>query len=239
MPRLAVQTPIPLTRNANNEAVFPAGLGHPNAKRLSYHEDFGNFNGPLGDLVTGQCTPDCPEGMPFPWTIKVNGEDAHSFNAGAVPGLVGNRRWRYLRLDLKAKTAVRGRRRRHRHDEGYHGKQIRSTCWRRGGPHRWKRACAARSAASSRRCCKRSWKRRWDARATPVSRPQRASVLIEGWIEPHARRTAPTATAGLLDRLQLTAELPTGVSGGMYVHVPEPRHHVVGMGIRQCGLAFK
>ena len=27
------------------------------------------------DPVTGQCTPDCPEGMPFPWTIRVNGED--------------------------------------------------------------------------------------------------------------------------------------------------------------------
>ena len=36
------------------------------------------------DPVTGQCTPDCPEGMPFPWTIKVNGEDAHSFNANRV-----------------------------------------------------------------------------------------------------------------------------------------------------------
>ena len=47
MPRLAVQTPIPLTRNANDEAMFPAGLGHPNAKRLSYHEDFSNFGGPV------------------------------------------------------------------------------------------------------------------------------------------------------------------------------------------------
>ena len=36
------------------------------------------------DPVTGQCTPDCPEGMPFPWTIKVNGEDAHSFNVNRV-----------------------------------------------------------------------------------------------------------------------------------------------------------
>ena len=47
MPRLAVQTPIPLTRNASDEAVFPAGLDHPNAKRLSYHEDFSNFGGPV------------------------------------------------------------------------------------------------------------------------------------------------------------------------------------------------
>jgi FtsP/CotA-like multicopper oxidase with cupredoxin domain len=40
MPRLSVQTPIPLTRNAAGEAVFPANLGYSNAKRLSYHEDF-------------------------------------------------------------------------------------------------------------------------------------------------------------------------------------------------------
>jgi hypothetical protein len=37
----------------------------------------------------------------------------------------------------------------------------RGTCWTRGGPHHWKRACAARSAASSRRCWRRSWRRRW------------------------------------------------------------------------------
>jgi FtsP/CotA-like multicopper oxidase with cupredoxin domain len=40
------------------------------------------------DPVTGQCTPDCPEGMPFPWTIKVNGEDAHSFNANRISLLI-------------------------------------------------------------------------------------------------------------------------------------------------------
>lgn len=46
MPRLRLQTPMPLTKNTNNEAVFPAGSGHPNAKRLSYHEDYNNYNGP-------------------------------------------------------------------------------------------------------------------------------------------------------------------------------------------------
>jgi len=40
------------------------------------------------DPVTGQCTPDCPEGMPFPWTIKVNGEDAHSFNVNRVSMII-------------------------------------------------------------------------------------------------------------------------------------------------------
>src|SRR5262245_14693408 len=48
MPRLHLQTPLPLTRNANNEAVFPAGLGHHNARLLSYHNDFNAFLGPLG-----------------------------------------------------------------------------------------------------------------------------------------------------------------------------------------------
>jgi FtsP/CotA-like multicopper oxidase with cupredoxin domain len=40
MPRLALQTPIPLTRDANDNAVFHAGLGERPAKRLSYHTDF-------------------------------------------------------------------------------------------------------------------------------------------------------------------------------------------------------
>jgi hypothetical protein len=43
MPRLRLQTPIPLIHNTNDEAVYPAGLGYPNAKRLSYHNDFSNF----------------------------------------------------------------------------------------------------------------------------------------------------------------------------------------------------
>jgi FtsP/CotA-like multicopper oxidase with cupredoxin domain len=40
------------------------------------------------DPVTGQCTPDCPEGMPFPWSVKINGEDAHTFNANRISLLV-------------------------------------------------------------------------------------------------------------------------------------------------------
>ena len=46
MPRLALQTPLRLTAAANGDAVFPAGLGYDNAKRLSYHTDFSNFQGP-------------------------------------------------------------------------------------------------------------------------------------------------------------------------------------------------
>jgi FtsP/CotA-like multicopper oxidase with cupredoxin domain len=41
LPRLAVQTPVPLTRDpATGNALFPAALGERPAKRLSYHADF-------------------------------------------------------------------------------------------------------------------------------------------------------------------------------------------------------
>ena len=40
MPRLALQTPVPLVRNAFGHAEFPANLGERPAKRLSYHTDF-------------------------------------------------------------------------------------------------------------------------------------------------------------------------------------------------------
>ena len=43
-----------------------------------------------GDLrgPNGQCTPDCPENMPFPWTIKINGQEAHSMNANRISLLI-------------------------------------------------------------------------------------------------------------------------------------------------------
>ncbi|MFL5104156.1 MAG: multicopper oxidase domain-containing protein [Xanthobacteraceae bacterium] len=40
------------------------------------------------DPVTGQCTPDCPEFATFPWTVKVNEQAAHSFNANRISLLV-------------------------------------------------------------------------------------------------------------------------------------------------------
>src|SRR5499433_4246216 len=41
LPRLALQTPIPMTRDpATGNAEFPAALGERPAKRLSYHTDF-------------------------------------------------------------------------------------------------------------------------------------------------------------------------------------------------------
>ncbi|HET6925580.1 MAG TPA: multicopper oxidase domain-containing protein [Hyphomicrobiaceae bacterium] len=45
LPRLRLQTPIPLTRNGLGQAVFPTNLGEPNAKRLSYHTDFTDSRG--------------------------------------------------------------------------------------------------------------------------------------------------------------------------------------------------
>ena len=40
------------------------------------------------DPVTGQCTPDCPEDAVFPWTVKINGQSAHSFNANRISELI-------------------------------------------------------------------------------------------------------------------------------------------------------
>ena len=40
------------------------------------------------DPVTGQCTPDCPEEAVFPWSVKVNGQEAHTFNANRISALI-------------------------------------------------------------------------------------------------------------------------------------------------------
>lgn len=40
------------------------------------------------DPVTGKCQPDCPENMPFPWSVKVNGQAAHTFNANRISLLI-------------------------------------------------------------------------------------------------------------------------------------------------------
>lgn len=51
--------------------------------------EFGRIGtGDSRDPVTGQCTPDCPETATFPWTIRVNGTQAHSMNANRVQLLV-------------------------------------------------------------------------------------------------------------------------------------------------------
>ena len=51
--------------------------------------EFGRVNtGDSRNPLTGQCTPDCPAGQPFPWTIKVNGQAAHSMNANRISLLI-------------------------------------------------------------------------------------------------------------------------------------------------------
>jgi FtsP/CotA-like multicopper oxidase with cupredoxin domain len=50
--------------------------------------EFGRSGGDSRDPVTGQCTPDCPETAVFPWTIKVNGQAAHSMNANRISELI-------------------------------------------------------------------------------------------------------------------------------------------------------
>jgi FtsP/CotA-like multicopper oxidase with cupredoxin domain len=45
-------------------------------------------NGDSRDPKTGQCTPDCGPGESFPWSIKINGQAAHSLNANRIGALV-------------------------------------------------------------------------------------------------------------------------------------------------------
>jgi FtsP/CotA-like multicopper oxidase with cupredoxin domain len=40
------------------------------------------------DKITGQCTPDCGDIEAFPWSIKVNGQAAHSLNANRISALM-------------------------------------------------------------------------------------------------------------------------------------------------------
>jgi FtsP/CotA-like multicopper oxidase with cupredoxin domain len=45
-------------------------------------------NGDSRDPVTGQCTPSCPESASFPWTVRVNGQQAHSMNANRITDVI-------------------------------------------------------------------------------------------------------------------------------------------------------
>lgn len=50
--------------------------------------EFGRSGNGDSRQPNGQCIPDCPEGMPFPWTIKINGQEAHSMNANRISLLI-------------------------------------------------------------------------------------------------------------------------------------------------------
>jgi FtsP/CotA-like multicopper oxidase with cupredoxin domain len=50
--------------------------------------EYGRSGGGDSRGPDGQCIPDCPEGMPFPWSIKVDGQAAHTFNANRISTLI-------------------------------------------------------------------------------------------------------------------------------------------------------
>ena len=50
--------------------------------------EFVRSDGDSRDPVTGKCLPDCPNGMPFPWSVKINGQLAHSMNANRIALLI-------------------------------------------------------------------------------------------------------------------------------------------------------
>ncbi|MET0676173.1 MAG: multicopper oxidase domain-containing protein [Bradyrhizobium sp.] len=50
--------------------------------------EFGRSGGGDSRNSAGQCTPDCSENASFPWTIKINGQEAHSMNANRISLLI-------------------------------------------------------------------------------------------------------------------------------------------------------
>ena len=50
--------------------------------------EFGRSGDGDSRQANGQCIPDCPETATFPWTIRINGESAHSMNANRVSLLI-------------------------------------------------------------------------------------------------------------------------------------------------------
>jgi FtsP/CotA-like multicopper oxidase with cupredoxin domain len=57
-------------------------------RTIEYGRSGDEINGTSRDPVTGQCTPDCRETATFPWSIKIDGEDAHTFNANRISLLI-------------------------------------------------------------------------------------------------------------------------------------------------------
>jgi FtsP/CotA-like multicopper oxidase with cupredoxin domain len=57
-------------------------------RTIEYGRSGDDINGTSRDPVTGECTPDCRETATFPWSIKIDGEDAHTFNANRISLLI-------------------------------------------------------------------------------------------------------------------------------------------------------
>ena len=78
-------------RSADN-VIIPAALTEQIPIVSPVRERFIELKRSEGDSrnpVTGQCTPDCSEVVPgFPWSIRVNGESTHSFNANRISTLI-------------------------------------------------------------------------------------------------------------------------------------------------------
>ncbi len=50
--------------------------------------EFGRSGSGDSRNAAGQCTPDCPETATFPWTLRVNGREAHSMNSNRISMLI-------------------------------------------------------------------------------------------------------------------------------------------------------
>lgn len=50
--------------------------------------EFTRGGGDARDTPDGQCVPECGDHESFPWTIKINGEEAHSLNANRISALI-------------------------------------------------------------------------------------------------------------------------------------------------------
>ncbi len=74
---------VPATLTAQIPIVAPV-----RTRVIEYGRSGDEINGTSRDPVTGQCTPDCPEFATFPWSIKINGEDANTFNANRISLLI-------------------------------------------------------------------------------------------------------------------------------------------------------
>ncbi len=79
------------TANMSNAPVLPLKLTNQIPIVTPVRERVVQFKRATGDSrdpVTGQCVPDCPDGMPFPWSVSINGQTVHSMNANRISLLI-------------------------------------------------------------------------------------------------------------------------------------------------------
>ena len=72
-----------------DRSVVPATLTEPIPIVAPVRERIIEFKRGGGELKrSDQCVPDCGDAEAFPWTVKVNGQSAHSFNANRIALLI-------------------------------------------------------------------------------------------------------------------------------------------------------